>query len=274
MFFHTCKKLRWPLVTFQLFLIMPRRPPTTDRQLHLGVSWYPECWSADEWPTDIAKMKELGITLVRLFEFAWKSFEPREGHFQFDWARSILDQCHAAGIKVMLGTPSAAPPAWLSSAYPDILKVDAGKSRQHGQRKHGSHISTRYRSFCRRIVKHMAQQLGQHPAIHSWQIDNEMAGNDYSAEAVATFHHWLEQRYGSIEALNQRWGLAFWSQAYDTFEQFPCPMPSLDHLRPQNDTTPVYSLPLHAFKISNGPRLSRNKSRSLGNIIPYRSLPI
>lgn len=193
-----------------------------DDQIHLGASWYPEMWPAEEWPRDIARMKELGFTLVRLFEFAWKRMEPEEGRFDFSWAVEVLDQLHAAGIRAMLGTPTAAPPAWLTSRYPEVLKTSAeGRRRTHGQRKHANPHSFKYRQFARSIAARMAVELGGHPAVHSWQIDNEMSGFDYGPETRIRFHEWLRRRYGSIEHLNRIWGLDFWSQAYDTFEQIP-----------------------------------------------------
>lgn len=193
-----------------------------DEQIHLGASWYPEMWQPEEWPKDIARMREVGFTLVRLFEFAWKRFEPREGEFEFDWALQILDQLHAAGIKAMLETPTAAPPAWLTSNYPEVLQTKAdGTCKTHGQRKHYNHHSVKYREFASRIARKMAQELGSHPAVHSWQIDNEMSGFDYGPETKQRFHAWLEETYESVENLNKTWGLDFWSQAYDRFDQVP-----------------------------------------------------
>lgn len=193
-----------------------------DSKLHLGASWYPEMWPESEWAGDVAKMQELGFTLIRLFEFAWKRFEPSEGVYDFDWARRVLDLLHAAGIQAMLGTPTAAPPAWLTETYPEVLKIgSSGKQATHGQRKHYNPHSRTYRRFSRTIVSKMAEELGNHPAVHSWQIDNEMSGFDYGPETREHFHAWLEREYGSIETLNQTWGLDFWSQAYDRFEQIP-----------------------------------------------------
>jgi beta-galactosidase GanA len=198
--------------------------PRNDRNdaIHLGASWYPEMWPPEEWPKDIARMREVGFSLIRLFEFAWKRFEPADGQFAFDWAREILDQLHAAGIQAMLGTPTAAPPAWLTSAHPDVLKISAdGQQATHGKRKHYNHHSRTYRRYARRIAETMARELGSHPAVHSWQIDNEMSGFDYGPETRQAFHHWLERRYGDIGTLNRTWGLDFWSQAYDDFTQIP-----------------------------------------------------
>ena len=196
----------------------------TDAKVHIGASWYPEMWPEGVWAEDIAKMKELGFTIVRMFEFAWHRLEPSEGQFDFDWARRVMDLCGEAGIAVMVGTPTAAPPAWLTSKYPEVLRVDRnGQVATHGQRKHYSVYSSTYRDLCARIVEKMAEVLSPMPALHSWQIDNEMGGNDYGPIAVADFHWWLEQKYGDIDALNEAWGLNFWSQWYDRFEQIPMP---------------------------------------------------
>ncbi len=195
-----------------------------DRRLLIGASWYPEMWPPGEWPRDIERMRELGFTIVRLFEFAWHRLEPAEGEFDTDWAVQLLDLLHEAGIAAMIGTPTAAPPAWLTAKYPEVLKTDArGRRATHGQRKHGSHISQRYRALAGRIVTVMAEALGDHPAVHSWQIDNEMSGRDFGQEAHAAFHQWLAKRYGSVREMNQAWGLEFWSQAYSDFSQVPMP---------------------------------------------------
>jgi len=193
----------------------------------IGASWYPEMWPDTEWPKDIARMRELGFRIVRLFEFAWHKFEPREGQYDFTWARRCLDQLHAAGIQVMLGTPTAAPPAWLTQQYPEVLQTHYdGRRATHGQRKHYNHWSQKYRQLGEGITLAMAKELGYHPAIHSWQIDNEMSGDDFGPETHRQFHRWLEQRYGTIENLNQTWGLEFWSQAYNNFDQIPMVKPS------------------------------------------------
>ncbi|MFW6062311.1 MAG: beta-galactosidase, partial [Planctomycetota bacterium] len=126
------------------------------------------------------------------------------------------------GIGVMIGTPTAAPPAWLTSKYPEVLRTEAnGQRKTHGQRRHYSPYSATYRRLSAGIVRKMAEELSDHPALHSWQIDNELSGQDYGPEARQYFHHWLAQRYGTVENLNRTWGLEFWSQAYDRFDQVP-----------------------------------------------------
>lgn len=187
-----------------------------------GASWYPEMWPESEWAADVARMRELDFTLVRLFEFAWKRFEPRPGVYDFAWARRVLDLLHEAGIQAMVGTPTAAPPAWLTSTWPDTLGTGPdGRRKRHGTRKHYNQHSHRYRELSRGIVAAMVEAFADHPALHSWQIDNEMSGYDYGPETVRRFHAWLEAKFGTVEAMNRAWGLDFWSQTYDSFDQVP-----------------------------------------------------
>jgi len=181
-------------------------------------------WPEDQWPLDIGRMKSIGFNVVRLFEFAWHRFEPEEGRFDFGWAHRILDLCREAGLRVIVGTPTAAPPAWLSARYPEILRIDASFVRaKHGQRKHYSVYNKRYRLDCARIVGAMAESLSSHPSVIGWQIDNEMDGLDFSAEAHNGFRDFLKRRFGTIDALNRAWGLEFWSQAYSQFDQVSLP---------------------------------------------------
>ena len=195
-----------------------------DTQVHLGASWYPEMWPEEEWPRDVARMKEIGFTMVRMFEFAWHRFEPEEGRYDFDWAVKVMDLCAEAGIAVMVGTPTAAPPAWLTEKYPEVLRVrEDGTRATHGGRCHYNMHSEKYRELIGKLVTRMVDAFRDHPALHSWQIDNEMGGTDYSDETVDKFHKWLEARYGTAENLNSTWGLEFWSQAYNSFDQVPLP---------------------------------------------------
>lgn len=85
----------------------------------LGTAWYPEHWPADRWERDLQLMREAGFNMVHLAEFAWSRLEPEEGHFDFDWLERAIDQAAAFGLPTVLGTPTAAPPAWLTQRYPE-----------------------------------------------------------------------------------------------------------------------------------------------------------
>lgn len=230
-----------------------RHPATrelaSDREVMIGTSWYPELWPEAEWELDLAKMVEAGIRLVRIFEFAWHRAEPRDGVFELDWAVRVLDRCHAHGIQVMVGTPTAAPPAWLTSAWPEVLKTSAGGVRDiHGQRRHGSHIAAKYREFCVRIARAFALAFTGHPALAAWQIDNEMSGFDYGPEARRRFHAWLERTYGTVAEMNRAWSLDLWSQVYDRFDQVPLVLASVGSIEVPERNHPSLILAIARFQ--------------------------
>lgn len=195
----------------------PERPA-----IAVGAAWYPEHWPQDRWETDLRLMKQAGFNTVRVGEFAWSSLEPEEGRFTFDWLDRAIAMAQRHGMMVVVGTPSAAPPAWLTAKYPDTLRVDEDGTRaSHGGRRHFSFASARYRSFAKRIAGEMARRYGRHPAVVGWQIDNEIGPPSFDEEAVALWHAFLQRRYGTIETLNHRWTTQYWSQHYNSFDQVP-----------------------------------------------------
>jgi len=207
-----------PPVTFpQRATAFPDRPA-----IAVGVSWYPEQWPEDRWDKDLAMMKATGFNTVRMAEFAWSRMEPEEGRFDFAWLDRAIAAARAHGMMVVLGTPTAAPPAWLTQKYPDVLRVDEDGTRAgHGGRRQFSFASKRYRDFCRRIATEMAKRYGHNPAVVGWQIDNEVGPPSFDAESVAAWHAFLKTRYGTIDALNRRWATQYWSQYYNDFDQVP-----------------------------------------------------
>ena len=187
-----------------------------------GTAWYPEQWPEARWDTDLALMQQAHINTVRIAEFAWSRMEPEEGKFDFAWLDRAIAAAARHGIRVVLGTPTAAPPVWMSERYPDILRVDEDGTRAgHGGRRHFSFASARYRQFARRIASEMARRYGHNPAVIGWQIDNEIGMPSFDAEATKLWHAFLAQRYGTIDTLNQRWATAYWSQTYQRFDQVP-----------------------------------------------------
>src|SRR5439155_7542013 len=91
-----------------------------------GVAYYPEYMPHDRLDKDIEMMQQAGITVVRVGESTWSSWEPRDGDFQFAWMQRVLDRMHQAGIKVILGTPTYSIPTWLYKEHPDILVTHQG----------------------------------------------------------------------------------------------------------------------------------------------------
>lgn len=205
-------------------------PPTQlpgQNALLMGTDWYPEQWPEERWEVDLRMMEAAHLDVARLAEFAWSRMEPSEGHFDFAWLDRAIRLAEKHHITVVLGTPTAAPPAWLTQKYPETLRVEPnGQRATHGNRAHGSVTSVKYREFCRRIAEEMAKHFGHDPDVVGWQIDNEYgyAMMSYNDEARRQFQDWLKEKYKTLGALNEHWTTAYWSQTYDNWEEIPIPV--------------------------------------------------
>ncbi|MGB6746202.1 MAG: beta-galactosidase, partial [Terracidiphilus sp.] len=194
--------------------------------LLLGAAWYPEQWPESRWDADLQLMEDAHLHVVRVGEFAWSNLEPSEGHYNLDWlARAIrLAQMHH--IAVVIGTPTDAPPAWLTSAHPETLRVDAqGRRAEHGGRRQFNYASPAYRIFCAQIAEKLAQRFGRDSNVIGWQIGNEYTDESYDPETRRQFDEWLERKYDTLDALNRDWTTAYWSQTYDGWGEIPLPLP-------------------------------------------------
>lgn len=205
----------------------------------LGVCYYPEQWPESRWPEDAAMMKAIGLTYVRIGEFAWSRLEPAPGVYEFDWLKRAIDILHCAGLEVVLGTPTAAPPKWLVDKIPDMLALDAqGRPRKYGSRRHYCFSHEGYARECDSIVERLAQAFGTHPGVAAWQIDNEYGCHDtvesYSSAALCAFRKWCAAKYGAIEALNAAWGNVFWSMELSCFEEIELPNLTVTEANPSH----------------------------------------
>jgi beta-galactosidase len=194
----------------------------------LGVCYYPEHWPEDWWADDARRMREAGLTWVRIGEFAWSRMEPEPGRLDLDWLDRAIAILGDAGLKVVLGTPTATPPRWMLTKYPDMLAVDRdGRPRGFGSRRHYCFSHRGYRRECARIVTILAERYGRNPHVQAWQTDNEYACHDtvysYSEAAKTGFRDWLAQKYQSPSALNRAWGNVFWSMEYGSFDEIGLP---------------------------------------------------
>jgi beta-galactosidase len=194
----------------------------------LGVCYYPEHLPTDYWATDFDSMREIGIRIVRVGEFAWSRLEPEPGEYRFSWLEQILDLAESKSLSIVLGTPTSAPPKWLVDRMPDMVAVDAnGQRKGFGSRRHYCFSHLGYRKECERIVTKLAQAFGEHPAVIAWQTDNEFGCHDtvlsYSDADRSAFRAWLRNRYLSIDKLNQAWGNVFWSMEYRSFDEIELP---------------------------------------------------
>ncbi|HWA61853.1 MAG TPA: beta-galactosidase [Caulobacteraceae bacterium] len=207
--------------------------------MKLGVCYYPEHWPEELWADDARRMAEMGLSLVRIGEFAWSRIEPEPGVFDWAWLDRAIETLAAAGLRIVLCTPTATPPKWLVDAHPEILAHDAeGRPRRFGSRRHYCFSSERYRRECARIVEAVASRYGRHPAVAAWQTDNEFGCHDttisYSPEAARGFRAWLARRYQSVDRLNRAWGAVFWSQEYRSFDEVDPPNLTVTEANPSH----------------------------------------
>jgi len=213
----------------------------------LGVCYYPEQWPTSLWREDARKMKALGLTFVRIGEFAWSRFEPEPGVYDFSWFDEIVAMLTEAGLKVVIGTPTATPPKWLIDRHPDILPVDplTGRVRGFGSRRHYDFSSETYLRECERIVLALAERYGQHPGVAGWQTDNELSCHDTtlsaSPAARSAFQAWCADHYADVDALNTAWGNVFWSMEYRSFDEIELPVGAV------TETSPAHRLAYRRF---------------------------
>jgi beta-galactosidase len=140
--------------------------PTTPPPILLGTAWYPEQWPEARWEADLALMERAGIRVVRVGEFAWSRLEPSENQYDLDWLDLAIDAAAHHGIYTVLGTPTAAPPAWLTQKYPETLRVDEnGHRAEHGRRQQFNWVNGKYRELARTIIEAMAKRLGHNPHV-------------------------------------------------------------------------------------------------------------
>ncbi len=232
--------------------------------MYFGVDYHPEHWvhpyggtaEAPEacWTRDVELMVEAGVNVVRMGEFAWGLYEPEEGQFRFDWMGRVMDLMKEAQIKVVLATPTAAPPIWLARKHPEILPVDEhGLTRHEGTRRAYCLNSDTYWEYSRRIVRALASSLGSHPQLIAWQIDNGLGGHrtlwSFNEETRHDWHAWLQAKYQTVERLNDLLGLNFWTQRVTRWEDVPMPMAAptahnpalmMDWMRFSSDTLVAY----------------------------------
>jgi beta-galactosidase len=206
--------------------------------MYFGADYYPEHWiypyagtpeePESRWEQDAHLMFAAGVNVVRMGEFSWGICERTEGQYDFAWMRRAMDVMGKAGIKVVLGTPTAAPPIWLARKHPEILPLDErGLTKREGTRRACCMNSDVYWDYSKRVVRAMASALGDHPQLIAWQIDNGIGGHDteaaFNEESRRDWISWLQAKYETIDRLNELLGMRFWGQLINSWDEVPMP---------------------------------------------------
>jgi beta-galactosidase len=212
--------------------VAPRLP----EGLLYGGDYNPEQWPEEIWREDARLMREAGVNLVSVGIFSWAKLEPRAGQYDFGWLERVIELLWAHGVSVCLANATASPPAWFSRAYPESLPVDANGVRASiGSRQHYCPNSRAYRGAATTLSREIARRFARHPAVALWHINNEVGchSNECFCEVCAgDFRQWLRARYGTLPALNDAWGTAFWSQSYGEWEEIQPPRKTLTFRNP------------------------------------------
>jgi beta-galactosidase len=188
----------------------------------LGAAWYPEQWPESRWDADLTLMEQAHFNVIRVGEFAWSTMEPSEGHYDFAWLNRAVALAARHHIAVVLGTPTDAPPAWLTSKYPQTLRIDENGVRAlHGNRRQFNYANPLYRRLCAQMVSQMARRYGHNSDVIGWQIGNEYSDESFDPATRAAFQQFLRDKYKTLDNLNAHWTTAYWSQTYTAWSQIP-----------------------------------------------------
>lgn len=231
----------------------------SDDGLAFGCDYNPEQWDRDVWREDVRLMREAGVGLVAINIFGWSSINPSRGVWDFAALDEVIDLLHGAGIRLNLGTGTASPPPWLSTAHPEILPMaQDGTTRYPGGRQAFCPSSPLFRDYARELVTHVADRYGDHPAVALWHVSNELGCHNalcYCDESARAFRTWLQDRYETIDALNAAWGTSFWSQRYSAWNEI---LPPRQVLSLRN---PSHVLDFHRFSSDEQLGLYRAEAR-------------
>ena len=202
--------------------------------MNIGVDYYPEQWDKNLWESDITLMRETGVKIIRLAEFAWCRLEPIEGIYDFEWLDEFIELATKNYIKIVLGTPTNTPPLWLYEKYPDAIQVNKNGERSFiGIRGHRCYNSPSLRKFAKQIVERMTKHYANNKTVIGWQIDNELESNNCCCEyCTEDFRGWLKDKYKTLEIMNKSHGNVVWSGEYTSWKQVTGPLGGSLHLNP------------------------------------------
>jgi len=188
-----------------------------------GVAYYPEYMPYDRLDQDVQLMQKAGISVVRIGEFSWGLWEPEDGKFEFAWMDRVVEKLHAAGIRIIMGTPTASIPAWMFKEHPEIVVTRlGGQYLYYGLRQNTDLLNPTYRFYCERVIRKILEHYKNNPAIIGFQIDNETSSAGAANHDVQTgFQEYLKAKFKTVDELNKIWGLNYWGQRLNDWTELP-----------------------------------------------------
>jgi len=238
-------------------------------KLAYGGDWNPEQWDPSVWKEDISLFKAAGIDLLTINIFSWTLCQPAEDVYDFSLLDEIVGLCRAAGLKVCLGTATAAHPAWMATKYPDVLRVDfQGRKRKFGDRHNSCPSSPTYRRFAQKLAGKLAAHFRHEPTVVLWHVSNEYMGACYCNNCESNFRAWLKRRYQSLAALNEAWYTRFWNQTYTDWDQIVLPNALTVQWGERNTAMPALTLDFMRFNSENICECFRLEAEAIHREIP------
>lgn len=193
----------------------------TDHLL-FGAAYYSEYLPYDRVEKDMEMMEKAGMNTIRIAESTWSTIEPKDGIFDFTHLDKMLEAAARHHISVIVGTPTYAIPAWLAKKYPDILALTNNGQNIYGARQNMDITHAGYLFHCERVIRAMMEHIKDVPHIIGFQLDNETKSYGTAGPRVqAMFVDYLKEKYPDINEFNREFGLDYWSNRVNTWEDFP-----------------------------------------------------
>jgi len=200
---------------------------------NLGFDYYPEHWGEEEWPEDLARMRELGVTCIRIAEYTWGRLEPEEGRFTFDWLDRFFALAQEYGIQIILGTPTDGLPPWAWQKYPGTVIMQDDGRRNTTYRRMRCPTDPDMRRLGGRIISAMAERYGNHLQLIGWQTDNEITGTIcYCESCQNACREYLKNKFKTVENFNKAMGLVFWAHEVTNWDQVILPRYNMETAHP------------------------------------------
>ncbi|HEV2350597.1 MAG TPA: beta-galactosidase [Terriglobia bacterium] len=188
-----------------------------------GAAYYPEYMPYDRLDKDVQLMHEAGLSVVRIGESSWGLWEPQDGKFEFAWMDRVVDKLNAAGIKIIMGTPTYSIPAWMYKEHPEIMvRRLGGQKIGYGLRQNFDISNPTYRFYCERVIRKILEHYKDNPGVIGYQIDNETSSYGAANHDVQVgFENYLKAKFKTVDVLNRIWGLNYWGQRLNDWSELP-----------------------------------------------------